>query len=98
MPQHTPGPWTIQKWSGNVASPSGHVIASIPQRHGGRIPIEEREPNARLISSAPDLLAALKALSTEAYMATAYMTTHKRDLMESVEAAHAAILKAEGAQ
>ncbi len=68
--QHTPGPWHFDK-SGNIATINEHearplfeprtlgkLIASA-HMDGGNLPVEA---NARLIASAPDLLAALEAL------------------------------------
>lgn len=68
--QHTPGPWYFDR-SGNITTIDEHaarqlfeprtfgkLIASV-HMDGGHLPVEA---NARLIASAPDLLAALEAL------------------------------------
>jgi len=65
MPTHTPGPWRQVDVRNQfdqverVVVKGTSVIATIGHRH-----IEaEREANARLIASAPDLLAALERIS-----------------------------------
>lgn len=56
--QHTPGPWTYRlsidgRICGDVRGPAGRFVADIGAH-------EESDANARLIASAPDLLAALR--------------------------------------
>jgi len=65
---HTPGKWSIQREFDNepiyiVAPHSGETIATV-ERHPDGDPSADM-PNARLIMSAPDLLAALEALLVE---------------------------------
>jgi len=59
--KHTPGPWSVRK-------PGGTVVITLDARHGGYCEVartvsgslnSQREANARLIASAPDLLEAL---------------------------------------
>jgi hypothetical protein len=56
---HTPGPWQVSPY-GNITSKSGK-IASVEQMPGNYE--SEKQANARLISSAPDLFSALEKLS-----------------------------------
>jgi hypothetical protein len=59
--QHTPGPWNVTGLY--VRERDGGLIASILDLwHGQRTPKAKKNANARLISAAPDLLAALKEL------------------------------------
>lgn len=70
----TPGPWfhsSTSKWGcvTTQAGGHGHVIAEVgspPNGNGSLDPVRiaETQANARLIAAAPDLLAALKALTT----------------------------------
>jgi hypothetical protein len=110
--KHTPGPWKYHL--GNGANPRFHIqtegsyqIASTPELNKHRMAAEEnagKEANARLIASAPELLAALDALMNatdglmdlyeddsraEAYADDLKATSAARDL------ARAAIAKAE---
>jgi hypothetical protein len=61
MTTHTPGPWNVTGLY--VRERDGGLIASILDLwHGQRTPKAKKNANARLISAAPDLLAALKEL------------------------------------
>jgi hypothetical protein len=75
--KHTPGPWEVRhesadpEWSVVVAS-GGRIVANINAETGPDIPPltatkMPKEANARLISAAPDLLAALEELLVERY-------------------------------
>jgi hypothetical protein len=63
--QHTPGPWAIARCGENDPKPCGiysegiatGMVCSIGTQH------ESAQANARLIASAPDLLAALRAIA-----------------------------------
>lgn len=59
--QHTPGPWQIEGFNFITSAKTGVHVATLPEFIGpnGR---ESKEPNARLIAAAPDLLEALEAL------------------------------------
>ena len=94
---HTPGPWRYQIWGsaafqqGAVESRAvGIVICDIPKyevaKDGG-----EAEANARLISAAPDLLAAVKL--TRAWLLQ-FSMPEKHEHLVRIDAA---IAKAEGA-
>ena len=62
---HTEGPWTIQystnDYEGNLIYANQRPIASAITEEQSEVTPED-EANARLIASAPELLAALKAL------------------------------------
>ena len=55
---HTPAPWQVSPY-GNITSKSGK-IASVEQMPGNYE--SEKQANAHLIASAPDLLSALEGL------------------------------------
>ena len=80
MSEHTPGPWTPYglDWR-MVVDKDSEVIADV----------RTHDADARLIAAAPDLLAALEALMTEACDDIAHQDEH-------TEAAEAAIAKAKG--
>jgi len=51
--EHTPGPWTVSKPSGNyIDTPAGHSVAALTY--------SATLADAHLIAAAPDLLAALQ--------------------------------------
>ena len=64
MSNHTPGPWQhVKKYgdnSGPINGPDGKAVASIVGN--STRPAEEKLANARLIASAPELLAIVKTL------------------------------------
>lgn len=106
MSKHTPGPWVViplptKECKYSVATDnSAPVQAVVADMHAGSIncPPDVMEANARLISAAPDLLAALdgmlRALSAEQRDARARV-----ELSSTAEAkisARAAIAKAKG--
>ena len=72
MSGHTPGPWRMSArelsedlgYCGHSIYASGLWIASVMGNHVN-IPIENIEPNARLIAAAPDLLAIAKRALNE---------------------------------
>lgn len=69
LPAHTPGPWTVHYRFGRLTTVNGRQ--RFPICDTGTAPLGEanhsrEEANARLIAAAPDLLAALQALVTEA--------------------------------
>lgn len=63
-PTHTPGPWKVNGQAGyaghTVIDTNGRSVAAFPS--SSKRPKSERDANARLIASAPELLAALKDL------------------------------------
>lgn len=85
---HTPGPWHTNVIAGSwhILSKSGCVIASIGRGLAYR---KQHEINARLLASAPDLLAALRML-VEA------VETPDADSLNELIYAHVTIAKAEG--
>lgn len=64
----TPGPWVVDSAEAlNVRAPHGGIVAQLHHlkgRHGmgGRLPNDEAFANARLIASAPELLAACRTV------------------------------------
>ena len=62
---HTPGPWELNDFDGiPIAKVSLYVItAPCTPNVGSGLSRDENAANARLIAAAPDLLAALKAVS-----------------------------------
>jgi hypothetical protein len=102
MGKHTPGPWGI-----NIESPhiiyeanKGSCIAWLYDDDMPAVPEWERIANARLISAAPEMLEALKAL-TEEYCMNVDQTRHGGFVIEPetedcIIAARSAIKKATG--
>ena len=101
--KHTPGPWVYRHsfdsaarrdiWTATDATGHRELVATIPDAEGDHI-----NADARLIAAAPDLLAALEALTACASMSgpagtTAYLISNER-----MQAARAAIAKATGVQ
>jgi hypothetical protein len=108
--QHTPGPWTYEiktaiaggtpQYAGPVIYAEDdcehHAIADASCNHTCRLP-HETEANARLIAAAPDLLAALAALTAWDEADTAAGGDVDFDgLRDVINSARAAIAKAEG--
>lgn len=60
MTTRTPGSWWFDDQFGEIKSERGVICR--PGFSGSRVPIIENRANAFLISAAPDLLAALRAL------------------------------------
>lgn len=104
MSKHTPGPWVINHrrlgWElagyvpidGVNHSALAHVVWVMQEDDDAGRHSPECEANARLIAAAPDLLAALWAMSTS-FHAVEYMEPHMR---EAAQMARAAIAKATG--
>jgi len=106
MSKHTPGPWmtdgsfhgypwTVHKTQQfDDLGPSKGMIASIQDFDGN---YQTRIANARLIAAAPDLLAACRMVVMLRQLGG--MLPGSRDVVQAiVEAAQAAIVKAEGEQ
>lgn len=99
MNEHTPGPWACNKsrhpHDGEfdyAIGAGGKVIAEAFGRVAeGPDGLRPAYANACLISAAPDLLAALKAIAPEGWLDDDTM-----DHMPGVKEARAAIAKAEG--
>jgi len=68
--KHTPGPWSAERgaygdWFINAADGSVWIAKTVPMRDlMTKLAIFETEHDARLIAAAPDMLAALQAMST----------------------------------
>ena len=101
----TAGPWFVSNGTFEQAHICGHedvLIAIVskqdPQCDGGRCTATERA-NARLIATAPELLAALEKLCSDAEQAAYQLTRHgertrAEALDERIEQARAIIAKA----
>ncbi len=95
----TPGPWTLHTGSqtGNVwiENEDGDKSIIAPAYAFGHAAMKDNEAmaNARLIASAPDLLAAL-----EAALAALVEVSHSPQYRETVLQARAAIARAKGVQ
>lgn len=59
---HTPGPWEANFHDGNARVMHGHETLAWILQSGVGGSISERDSNARLIATAPELLACAKAL------------------------------------
>lgn len=103
MSGHTPGPWEVREvHPGRSNTPILQVAigpkgtASICQITRGTRPFSEREANALLIASAPDLLEALKGLDAAIYAIRDDLGTRFPALAEAWGECRVAIHKAEG--
>ena len=99
MTEHTPGPWkatcemtgyTIETWSVRQITGGYALAEAFWQRTADGRPTHNAEANARLISAAPDLLAACEAVYSSGY---AYDGPEAWDRAELLKAA---IAKARG--
>jgi hypothetical protein len=91
MNKHTPSPWihrTRLDNGANISCKNGYAICDIAYSYSS-LPKEELDANAALISAAPDLLAALEAM-------TYYFAEYEKDdsAKYGFKAARAAIAKA----
>lgn len=88
--QHTPGPWNFRRDTGYIHDHDGDGRIVATATYGFRSN-EENEANSRLISAAPELLAALKRL---------FATINHPGIPGAegsvIEVARAAIAKAQG--
>lgn len=96
---HTPGPWGIKRskdGSGDIGITAPGVYNVVAECFAAMRHAAERSPevdaNARLIASAPDLLAALTALAAAAR--TACDARRYPELTEALSEADAALSKA----
>jgi hypothetical protein len=63
MTNHTPGPWRFHSETGFIGSDHGYVPIATPFQETWQTGKPQAVANARLIAAAPDLLAALEALT-----------------------------------
>jgi hypothetical protein len=77
--QHTPGPWQVSPY-GNITSKSGK-IASVEQMPGNYE--SEKQANARLIASAPHLLAILNEVCMQHDMGLNKIETSLYDIAKT---------------
>jgi hypothetical protein len=89
MPNHTPGPWVDDTYS--IIGADDSLVAECGPYSNNH---EEADANARLIASAPDLLAACKALADAAWDEMSHTATP--NYVKCCERARAAIRAAEG--
>lgn len=89
---HTPGPWKITSEE-FVDDAKGGPVARIYSRQTR--PADELKANAALIAAAPEMLEALNGL-LEAILKCEAPVGGKRETLAAVDAARAAIAKAEG--
>lgn len=99
MSQHTPGPWRlVDRPSREGFSVNGPEYVICPDVCA--INLEQRQANAQLITAAPELLAALKALVPFMEMAFAAegdtFGVRHNDANDALFAAESAIADAEG--
>lgn len=87
--KHTPGPWTTGRAINTVDIGKFSFICPFGANSADQV--AEIKANARLISAAPDLLAALEAIVK---MISPYSGQGRMDT--EISAAHAAIAKAKG--
>ena len=86
--QHTPGPWMCTTGEDGAVIYNESTIAAVP------IDLIQWHANARLIAAAPDLLSALQDVADE--LADFCQQYHERPGEKKLEAAYAAIAKAQG--
>ena len=99
MAEHTPGPWHVSTAANRkptVVSPDLLGIAACILPHGKYGEWEEDLANARLISAAPELFRCLKAVVEEMDIILEKEMIFGDGLLDWLEAARAAIAKAEG--
>ena len=89
MSGHTPGPWKIDATDDSVRDSNEHQICDFNWTDD----VGRSQANARLIASAPELLAALRNV-TDLAAATSLLGEDA----ESVKRARSAIARAEGRQ
>lgn len=97
--KHTPGPWKILRSRTDVAR---GVSITMSDGSGARVAVSDdgwpnatQDANARLIASAPEMLAALKNICLT-YEAERKHNGRAGDPSDSLEDARAAIARAEG--
>jgi len=102
---HTPGPWKVTEWTyqqGKEArcmiEAANDAVATVTDLWCMDDRAAEREANARLIASAPDLLHALELLLpwAKTYIETQRTPLHGKGEFQRIEIARAAIARAKG--
>ena len=92
--QHTPGPWEFDEFNG-IVHVGGRIVAGTD--HGNSVATRRiDDENGRLISAAPDLLAALKLLMSDIYQGADPSDKECQRITGSWGKARAAIAKATG--
>jgi hypothetical protein len=112
MSKHTPGPWVLEKAVGTDDMDCGWSVLPVmvdykyrgelchlsDAEHIEGITKDERDANARLIASAPDLLEALQEMVREFGYDVVHPNGLVHDEHEAIRSAMAAIAKATGEQ
>ena len=100
--KHTPGPWAVGHEMNSERPGSVPVVAMVRDSLGGKMHVAfvngmagEQEANARLIASAPDMLAALRGMLDGLRVPTS-VDDQNAEREEACAAARAAIAKATG--
>lgn len=91
MSGHTPGPWKIDATDDSVRDSNEHQICDFNWTDD----VGRSQANARLIASAPELLAALRNLVDAAESTSTLQREHRR---AACVIARSAIARAEGRQ
>lgn len=98
MSKYTPGPWVLENRGCKyiVSKPGdGYITRDVCRLDGSTMSAFAQEANARLIAAAPELLEALRGLL--ALDKEHHQRGHDdEDICQEVQAARAAIAKAEG--
>lgn len=95
--KHTPGPWHVKSEPTAISGDEGdfttwYSFTAKADKHT----FAEHEANARLMEAAPELLAALKAISTIPPGMDAFTWINDPHTITAFDQARAAITKAEG--
>jgi hypothetical protein len=98
---HTPGPWEIHHYGdneGDIHGSDGALVCMM--REGDTDPGENWSADARLIASAPELLAALRVAADAIDLAQAQVDSEndRHNLCKRLVAVKRAIAKAEGGE
>ena len=100
--KHTPGPWTYDSTWSLINGPKKEEVAAIHSGTiGDRVHRQQRaiaDANARLIAAAPEMLEALKLLTTyvEEYKRGKIWDINFVEVTNAINKARAAIARAEG--
>ena len=93
-PMHTPGPWRLDEYGEVVGGKYGSPICELPPASMLAGSISEHTANARLITAAPDLLAALEAIVSDEeliYTGGAYTSLERAEMDSTIELAAKAL-------
>ncbi len=91
MARHTPGPWQCHHWQAAAPELDNARESAFVVKCRRVSSLAESDADARLISAAPDLLAALRQIE-----AMLVGTDHGATVFAALRIAHAAIARADG--